>query len=127
MQALDLPVIANINPRSIYNKINKFHTFVEQEDIDIIFMSETWEREEKTLHDVIKIKDHEIISNVYQRNGKGGRPALIVNNQKFAVQNLTNTVLNIKWGVEVVWCLLTILNTKPISKACSDCQKAHKS
>ena len=52
-----------------------------------------------------------MISNVYQRTGKGGQPAIIVNNSKFSVQNLTNTVLNIKWGVEVVWCLLTPKNT----------------
>ena len=116
IQALHLPVIANINPRSIYNKIQEFKTFVEQEDIDIVFMSESWEREEKTLHEVIKMEDHEIISNVYQRNCKGGRPALIVNNKKFSVQNLTNTVLNIKWGVEVVWCLLTPKNTTHSSK-----------
>ena len=31
INALNLPVIANVNPRSVYNKINEFHTFVEQE------------------------------------------------------------------------------------------------
>ena len=70
-------------------------------------MSESWEREEKTLSEIIKLDDHQIISNVYQRKGMGGRPALIVNKKKFEVQNLTNTLLNIKWGVEAVWCLLT--------------------
>ena len=44
--ALNLPVIAYINPRSIYNKVKEFHTLVEQEDIDAIFMSESWERED---------------------------------------------------------------------------------
>ena len=32
------------------------------------------------------------------------------------MQNLTNTVINIKWGVEVVWCLLTPKNSTPSSK-----------
>ena len=97
IQALNLPVVANINPRSVYNKVNQFKTFVEQEEIDVVFMSESWEREQKTLHDLIKLEDHEIVSNVFQRKGKGGRPAIIVNNKKFVVQNLTNTLININW------------------------------
>ena len=107
---MNLPTIANINPRSIYNKVHDFETFVEQKEVDIVFMSESWEREEKTLHDILKMDDYEIVSNVFQRKGKGGRPALIVNKNKFVVQNLTNTIINIKWGLEIVWCLLTPKN-----------------
>ena len=33
----------------MYNKVQEFHTFVEQEEVDIVLMSESWEREEKTL------------------------------------------------------------------------------
>ena len=33
-QAMNLPTIMNVNPRSIYNKIQDFHTFVEVERID---------------------------------------------------------------------------------------------
>ena len=116
IQALDLPVIANINPRSIYNKIEEFHTFVENENVDLVFMSESWEREEKTLIEVIRLEDHEIISNVHQRKGKGGRPAIIVNKNKYTVENLTNTTINIKWGVEAVWCLLTPKNVSNTSR-----------
>ena len=116
LQSLNLPVIANINPRSVYNKVNEFHTLVEQEEIDVVFMSETWERENLTLNEIINLEDHSIISNVYQRKGKGGRPAIVVNKKKFTVQNLTNTLINIKWGVEVVWCLLTPVNVTPSSK-----------
>ena len=116
IQALNLPVIANVNPRSVYNKVKEFHTFVEQEYLDVVFMSESWEREENKLHDIIKLENHEVISNVYQRKGTGGRPALIVNKKKFHIQNLTNIVINIKWGIEVVWCLLTPLNATPNSK-----------
>ena len=114
--ALNLPTITNINPRSVYNKVKEFHTFVEQEEIDIVFMSESWERESETLQDIIKLENHDVFSNVYQRKGIGGRPALIVDKRKFDVQNLTNTVLNIKWGVEIVWCLLTPKNATTKSK-----------
>ena len=96
LKALNLPVIANINPRSVYNKVKEFHAFVEEEEIDVVFMSESWEREDKTLNAIIELQDHEIISNVYQRKGQGGRPALIVNRKKFDILNLTNTTINIK-------------------------------
>ena len=116
MQALNLPIIANINPRSVYNKVNEFHTFVKEEEVDVIFMSESWEREEKTLSEIINLEHHDIVANVFQRKGKGGRPAIIANKNKFVVQNLTNTLINIKWGVEVVWCLLTPINATSRSK-----------
>ena len=35
---------------------------------------------------------------------------------KFDVQNLTNTLINIKWGLKVVWCLLTPKNANSKSK-----------
>ena len=79
---MNLPVIANINPRSIYNKIKEFHTFVEQEEIDVVFMSESWEREHLQLEEIIKLKNHSIVSNVFQRQGMGGRPAIIVDKKQ---------------------------------------------
>ena len=97
----------NLNPRSVYNKIDEFHTFVEQEEVDLIFMSESWERNNLTLEQIVHLENHRVISNVYQRIGKGGRPAIIVDKKKYEIEDLTNTLVNIKWGVEAVWCLLT--------------------
>ena len=108
-QALDLPVVLNVNPRSVYNKISQFQTFVLQHEIDVVCMSESWEREELTLEEVIKLDNYEIISNVHQRKGVGGRPAIIANNKKYHVRNITKT-LNIPWGVEAVWCMITPKN-----------------
>ena len=74
----------------------------------MIFMSESWERPGHTLDVVMEpLKDHVVISNVHQRQGRGGRPALIVNSKKYHVQNITQTVISIPWGVEVVWAILT--------------------
>ena len=78
-QALSLPRVLNLNPRSIYNKIDEFVEFVKEEEVDLICMSESREREEQTLDKVIKIDGYKVISNVFQRRGKGGRPAIIVN------------------------------------------------
>ena len=105
-----------MNPRSVYNKADEFHTFVEEEDVDILFMSESWEREGLELDQIIHLEDHEVISNVHQRRGKGGRPALFVNKKKYHVKDITNKLVNVKWGVEAVWCLVTPKNVSQNSK-----------
>ena len=115
-QALNLPTLCNMNPRSVYNKIEEFHTFVKEEQVDLLFMSESWERESLTLDQIIKLDDHIVISNVYQRKGVGGRPAIIANKSKYEIQNVTNTLVQIPWGVEAVWCVLTPKNVTHNSK-----------
>ena len=82
-QALNLPKLCNINVRSVYNKLNEFHEFIKEEEVDCIFLTESWERENLPLDKVINLPDHKVISNVSQRSGKGGRPALIVNHKKY--------------------------------------------
>ena len=71
----------------------------------------TQKNEKQTLDEIINIDDHIVISNPSQRNGKGGRPALIVDNTKYMVQNLTQSEIIIPWGVEIVWAVLTPFNT----------------
>ena len=115
-QALNLPTICNLNPRSIYNKVNQFKTFVTQEDIDLVFISESWERENLPLENLIKMEDYEVVSNVYQRRGVGGRPAVVVNTKKFDCKDVTNTEIQIPWGVEATWCIITPKNVKHDSK-----------
>ena len=106
-----------MNPRSIYNKIDEFHEFVEEESVDILFLSESWERENLTLNEIIKLEDHQVISNVSQRTGIGGRPAIVANKVKFDVQDVTNKLIQIPWGVEAVWCILTPKNVTHDSKS----------
>ena len=69
IQALDLPTICNLNPRSVYNKIDEFHNFVKEEVVDLLFMSESWEREDLTLDKIVNLEDHTVISNVSQIRG----------------------------------------------------------
>ena len=106
-QALNLPKVMNLNPRSAMNKIVELETFIKEEEIDLAFISERHDRENKRLEGHINLEDHVVISNIYQREGKGGRPALIVNNKKYNVENLTNSVIQVPWGVEITWALLT--------------------
>ena len=115
-QAFILPKVLNLNPRSIYNKKDEFETFVKEESIDLICMSESWEKKEKTLEKVIKIEDFCVISNVFQRDGQGGRPAIIANTKKYHVENLTQKAVTVPWGVEVVWAAMTPKNVTNDSK-----------
>ena len=116
VQALELPTVININPRSLNNKIEAFKTYMEEEEVDLAFISESHEQLDKTLVDNLHMENYQVISNVHQRRGKGGRPALVVRSDKFQIQNVTNTLINIPWGVEAVWAVLTPNNVTNDSK-----------
>ena len=62
--------------------------FIEEEEIDCAFISESHDRENKRLDENLKIDNFTVISNLYQRKEKGGRPALVINNSKFTVKIL---------------------------------------
>ena len=110
LQAIDVPSIMNINPRSVYNKVNEFLTLVEQYESDIIFMSETWDR---PLENLIQIDDFNVITAVNPRNFKGGKPALIINEDKYIIRPLNPDPITVPDGVEAVWALLTPKDAKP--------------
>ena len=107
VQALSLPKIMNLNPRSALNKLEEIKVFIEEEEIDCAFISENYDRENNGLDENLEIENFTVISNIYQRQEKGGRPALVVKNSKYTVQDLTNTVVQLPWGVEVTWALIT--------------------
>ena len=91
------------------NKIEEITTFITEENIDVTFISESHDRENKKLEDNMILEDHIVISNIHQRSSKvsGGRPAIIANTKKYNVENLTNTLIQIPWGVDITWALLT--------------------
>ena len=62
-EALALPTCMNINPRSIYNKIQEFITLVQEENIQCVFLSESFERPEFDLSRLIRMEDYTVISN----------------------------------------------------------------
>ena len=107
LQSVCLPTVMNINPRSIYNKSDELPLLLEQYNGDIICMSETWERESFTLEQLLDLPDYEIITNVKQRDFKGGKPAIMVNSNKFIVKKLCPDPITVPVGVEAVWALVT--------------------
>ena len=56
---------------------------MEEEEVDLAFISESHERVDQPLVDSLEMANFEIISNVHQRRGKGGRPAIVVDKNKF--------------------------------------------
>ena len=86
MTAVQLPVVVNINPRSVYNKVSEFCTMMEQLEVGICCMSESWDREDLGLEDIIKIDGYKVIKNVLQRKRKGGKPALIISEKDYFVK-----------------------------------------
>ena len=113
LHAINLPSVMNINPRSIYNKVDEFLTLVEQYESDLIFMSETWDRVHQPLENLIQLENYRVITAVNPRNFKGGKPALIINEEKFFIKPLNPELITVPDGVEAVWALLTPKDSKP--------------
>ena len=91
----------NVNPRSAMNKLKELKSFIDEQSIDVAFISESHDRQNKKLEDHFDLENYKVVSNIYQREGKGGRPALIVNTENYHVEDITNTLISILWGVEV--------------------------
>ncbi len=102
-----MPSILNLNPRSIYNKAKNFKQFVKEREIDIVCISESWARAEEPLEDLLQMENYDVISNAHVRKGVGGKPAILVNNKFFRVENPNQSFITIPWGVECVWAILT--------------------
>ena len=88
LTAVQVPVVVNLNPRSIYNKADEFKTMMEQLEVGVCFMSESWDRDEFGLEEIIQIDGYKIIKNVLQRKGKGGKPALIISEENYFIKPL---------------------------------------
>ena len=110
LESTFLPVIMLLNPRSIYNKSDEFKIMVEQYEIDICCISESWDRENLPVEQILEIDGFKIVKNVVQRNRRGGKPIIIVNENKFHIQELCPDIVTVPVGVEAVWALVTPKN-----------------
>ena len=70
--ALNLPTVVNLNPRSVYNKVNEFHDMMDQYEVDLCLMSESWERDNLSLREIITLENFDVVTNVVQRQNVGG-------------------------------------------------------
>ena len=109
--ALNLPIVATYNVRSLFPKIRNFKTDMLERRISVSFVSEIWQREDKKQHCVeiermLEIDGLKYISTPRKPNSKGvsyGGAALIVNQEKFTCDKID---VHIPQGIEAVWGLL---------------------
>ena len=80
---------------------------MEQLSVDLCTMSESWDREHLSLENIIQMDGYEIIKNVVQRTGKGGKPALFIKKEKYHIKKLCPNVITVPPTVEATWALLT--------------------
>ena len=64
-QALSLPKVMNLNPRSAMNKIEELKVFIDEENVDVSFISESHDRENKRLEDYFNLDGYKVISNLH--------------------------------------------------------------
>ena len=111
IEAINLPKVITLNPRSLYNKKKQFCTLVDQMEADICFVSETWDISHLpkgvTLPECIQMENYEWVQNVVQRNRNGGKPAIFVSNRNFHITKICPEKVTVPVGVEIVWTLLT--------------------
>ena len=111
----------NRNPRLIYNKAEKFKSFIQEHQINYIFISKSWQQPKFDRSKLFNIDEFTVVSNPHQRKGSGGCPALIINTRYINVRKLTNTVVQIQWGCKATWEVLTpknASNSRLFSVAC---------
>ena len=116
LQSMELPVVMNLNPMSIYNKTNDLSLLLEQYEAVVICISESWERTDLPLKQLLDLDNFEIITNVKQRDFKGGTPAILVNKDKYHVKSLCPEPITVPIGVEAVWSLITPKSTSKRSR-----------
>ena len=92
----------NLNPRSIYNKVDDFKLLVEQYEVDVVCISESWERDNLPLEKLIEIENFKVISTVKRRDFREGNPALLINTEKYNVKELCPEIITVPVGVEAI-------------------------
>ena len=111
LEAGNLPIILNLNPRSLFNKSEEFKTLVQQTEASVCFVSESWDRSHvnggQRLEDIINIEGYKWVQNVAQRRKNGGKPALLINEEMFYIKEVCPDLITVPIGVEACWAVLT--------------------
>ena len=115
-----VPLCANTNPRSGWNKIHNIRTFLRQVGPDVMILSEHWGRK-KPFKDALNSEQYKVIESsrgvkgipIRGRNGTptvsvtGGGVAILYNEEHFSVEEAG---IEVPEGIEAVWAILTPLN-----------------
>ena len=67
LKASSLPLVINLNPRSAYGKEKEIETLVKEMNCGVLTISESWNREEYPLEELLQIENYKVITNVRER------------------------------------------------------------
>ena len=106
--ALDLPIVATYNCRSLFPKLESLKTDIKEQQINCVFTTEIWEQSENKLHTweiekMLQMDGLKYISTSRPAKNRGGGVALIVDLEKYSCEKIS---IFIPKGLEVVWGLL---------------------
>ena len=102
----ELPIVMALNPRSCYPRVKELTDLIIQYNVSIAGVSESWERQDLPLNKLIQIDNFKVITNVCQRQNRGGKPALIIDESRYYIKSLCPNPITVPLGVEAVWALL---------------------
>ena len=100
----------------MYGKKEEFKTLIEQYNCDICCISESWERDSLALSDIISIENFKFVTNVTKRSGRGGKPAILINESKYVIKELCPNDITVPLNVEAVWALIQCKNISQMSQ-----------
>ena len=105
--ATSLPLICVANARSLYNKSTNFKHILHELGVEIALISETLERQELSLDELLSLQQHKIISykrpKRKERRQPGGGAAIVYSENRFSVSKLD---VSVPHGVEIVWAMV---------------------
>ena len=99
-----IPLCLMMNCRSLMNKADSLNEMMRQICPDLILASETWERSNKRLENIIKNKNFKYVSYYRKDKSPGGGCAIIYNESRFTV---SDPEILVPENIEAVWCVLT--------------------
>ena len=117
LKATSLPLICALNARSLYNKSKNFKTFLTELGVEVAIVSETWERDEQSLKQLLNTENLKVESycrpKVIANRQPGGGCAIVYNENRFTA---LPQYISVPKGVEACWLVLKPKDTSALIK-----------
>ena len=109
-----LPLCLMMNCRSVCNKIDNMREMLHTLGPSLVIASETWERETKRIHNILKSKQFKTISYFRKNKSPGGGCAILYDENRLRV---LDTDIFVPENLEAIWSVFTpVLNDKQSGK-----------